>query len=153
MKTPTAAVNFNTSKPLQKRTELSIKSKSAENQTKASFRTSLFALKMSGGTFKFQAFTPKYRTIFLKYLNLYVWPVSRIFIWNILTMMWNLDLKLLCGIFTRKLYVKLLSGTFMTNLFAKRLCGTFVWNIGNLNHSVELFSGTLEPLFVEPGNL
>ena len=49
--------------------------------------------------------------------------------------------------------MKLLSGTFMTNLFAKRLCGTFMWNIGNVNHSVELFSGTLEPLFVENEDL
>ena len=65
----------------------------------------------------------------------------------------NLDVKPLCGTFMRNLYVKLLSGTFMTNLFAKRLCGTFMWNFGDLNHSVEPFSGILEAIFVEPGKL
>ena len=108
------------------------------------------ALKTCGGTFKFQTFKSKYRAIFLKPLNLYVRPASGTFMWNLLTLMWNLALKPLCGTFTRNLYVKLLSGTFMTNLFAKRLCETFMWNFGDLNHSVEPFSGTLEPLFVEP---
>ena len=110
------------------------------------------ALKTCGGTFKFQTFTSKYRAIFLKPLNLYVRPVSGTFMWNLLTLMCNLALKPWCGTFTRNLYVKLLSGTFTTNLFAKRLCETFVWNFGDLNHSVEPFSATLEPLFVEPGN-
>ena len=67
--------------------------------------------------------------------------------------MWNLDLKPLCGTFTRNLHVKLLSGTFMTNLFAKCLSEIFMRNFGDLNHSVAPFSGTLEPVFVEPVNL
>ena len=40
----------------------------------------------------------------------------------------------------------------MTNLFVKRLCGTFMRNFRDLSHSVEPFSGTLEPIFVEPVN-
>ena len=39
------------------------------------------------------------------------------------------------------------------SLDAKPLSGTFMWNFGNLNHSVEPFHGTLEPVSVEPGNL
>ena len=63
---------------------------------------------------------------------------------NLLSLMWNLGPKPLCGTFLRNLYVKLLSGTFMTNLFPKRLCGTFLWNLGTC------ICGTWELVRVEP---
>ena len=44
-----------------------------------------------------------YRAIFLKPLNLYVRPVSGTFVWNLLTLMWNLDPKPLCGTYMRNL--------------------------------------------------
>ena len=78
---------------------------------------------------------------FLKPLNLYVRTVSGTFKWNLLTLMWNLDLKPLCGTFTRNLYTEPLCEVFIRNLhakpFAKRFGRTFMWNFGNLNHSVE----------------
>ena len=76
--------------------------------------------------------------------------------WNLLALMWNLDPKpSMCNLYAEitEIFEKLVSGTFVTNLFAKGLCGTFMWNFGNLNHSVEPFSGTFELLFVGPGNL
>ena len=57
-------------------------------------------------------------------------------------MMWNLDSET----FMRNLYVKHCEA-FIRDLHDKPLCETFMWN---LNHSVELYTGDLEPLFVEP---
>ena len=64
--------------------------------------------------------------------------------WNLLTLMWNLDPKPLCGTFMRNLYVKLLFGTGRPNLLAKRLCETFLWNLGTF------ICGTWELVRVEP---
>ena len=149
--------------------EPSIKSKSAEHKTKASFRTSIWSLETSGGSFKFQTFTSKYTVFFLTPLNLYVRPVSGTFMWNRLTLMWNLDLKPLCSTFTRNLYVKFFSGAFMTNLVLQTsrtwiilwslslwklvrvepFCGTW----GNLTLYVEPELLRMEPLFGTLGNL
>ena len=137
---------WNTSKPLQKRSPLSIVT--VQNiKRKHHLEPLSGALKTSGGTFSFKPLR----------LNI------KLFFWNLWTFMFDLYLEPLCGTFLpwcgtliRNLhveplrgnrYVKLFSATFMTNLFAKRLCGTFMWNFGNLNHSVEPFSGTLEPLW------
>ena len=97
---------------------------------------------MSGG--KPLNFKPLHRNIelfCLKPLNLYVRPI----------LMWNVEPRsetFMCssGTFMRKSLCEVLSGTFMTTLM------NFMWNFGNLTHSVEAFSGTLDPLFVEPGN-
>ena len=142
------------------KTEPSIKSKSAEHKTKASFKipTSIWSLKSVWCNLKFQTFTSKYGVFFLKPLNLYVRPVPGTFMWNLLTLMWNLDLKPLCGTFTRNLSVKFLSGTFMTNLsrnvYVENLyvelrepelfCGTFLRNRGTF------ICGTWELVKVEP---
>ena len=63
-----------------------------------------------------------------------------------LTLMWNLDLKPLCGAFTQNLYVKLLSRTFMTNLFAKP--SIILWNLSLEPWNLYLWN--LELLRVEP---
>ena len=148
-------------KPTAPNTEPSIKSKSAEHKTKASFRTSIWGLK-----------NVWWRAIFLKPLNLYVRPVSGTFMWNLLTLMWSLDLKPLCGILFGNLYVKLLSGTFMTNLlrniYLEPLCGTsgtwiilwnlsmepwnlFLWNPGTCESGTFMWNlGEPELLRVEP---
>ena len=76
-------------KPSAPKTEPSIKSKSAEQKTKASFRTSIWGLKNVWWNLKFQIFTSKYRVTFLKPLNLYVRPVSGTCMRNLLTLMWN----------------------------------------------------------------
>ena len=83
------------------------------------------ALKTAGGTFEFQTFTSKYRVIFLKPLNLFVRPVSGTFMWNLLTLMWNLDPKPSCGTFMQKS----LCEAFIRNLHDKPFCETFMWNL------------------------
>ena len=65
---------------------------------------------------------------FLKPLNLYVRPVSGTFVWNLLTLMWNLDPKPLCGIFMWSFYPEPSWQTFLRNVY------------------VDSFSETLEPL-------
>ena len=142
MKTPTAAVNFNTSKPLPKRSPLS--------------KVKVQNIKPKHHLVQPVNFKPLCLNIerCLKPLNLFVWPVSG-------TFAWNLDPKLLCGTFMRNLYVKLVSGTFITNLFAKGLCGTFLWNLGTYLCGtwklvrVEPLCGTLGnlTLYVEPAKL
>ena len=134
------AVNFNISKPLQKRSP--IKSKSAEHKTKASLRT-----------FKFETFTSKCRVTFLKFLNLYVPPVI---IWNLCvepfsldvepwseTFMWNLYAEIFIWSFypehswqtcLRKVYVEPLCGTSGTWIILSNLSqepwNLYLWNLG-----------------------
>ena len=104
--------------------EPSIKSKSAEHKTKASFETSIWSLKNRlVEPLNFKTLRLNIELFFLKRWNLYVRPVSGI-VWNLLSLMWNLDPKPFCGTFMQNLYVKLFFGTFI-NPFAKRLCGTF----------------------------
>ena len=100
-----------------------MKSKSADHKTKASFRTPSEALKRSGGAFKCQTFTSKYKAIFLILLNLYVRPVSGTSMWNLLTLMWNLDPKPSCGTFMRKS----LCEAVIRNLHDKPFCETFIY--------------------------
>ena len=152
MKTPTATVNFNTSKPLQKRSPLS--KVKVQNIKREHYVELSGALKTSGGTYKFQTSTSKCRAIFLKPLNLYVRPVSGTLMWNILILMWNLDLKPLCGNF----YVEPLCEAFIRDLHDKPFCETFImWNLYVEHREPEsfcgTFSGTLEPLLMEPGKL
>ena len=64
------------------------------------------ALRTSGGTFKFQTFTSKYRATVLKPLNLYVRPVSGTFMY-LYVEPFNLDVELLFILGPAKLHVNL----------------------------------------------
>ena len=110
---------WNTSKPLQKRSPLSkVKVQNIKRKHHLESRTSVWSLKNVWWNLysKFQTSTFKCKAIFLKPLNLYVRPVSGIFMGNLLILMWNLDLKPLYEAFIR-------------NLHDKPFCETFMWNL------------------------
>ena len=117
MKAPTAKVNWEYKQSAPK-TEPSIKRKSENIKRKYHLEPLSGALQTSGGTFKFQTFTSKYRAIFLKPLNFYVRPVSGTFMWNLLALMWNLAPKPSCGTLTRKSLCEAFIRYCVTNLLS-----------------------------------
>ena len=165
-KTPTAAVNFDISKPLQKRSPLS-QVKVQNIKIKHHLESLCGALETSGGTSKCQTSTTKYRVIFSETFE----PLCSTCIWNLCVEPFNLNVepwsepscgtftwKSLCEAFIRSLHDKPFCETFMWNLYVELQepeslgnpgtfkSGPFMWNLGK----PEPLCGTGELLSVEP---
>ena len=165
MKTPTAAVNSNISKPLQKRSPLS-KVKVQNIKRKNHLEPLSGALKTSGGTFKFKLLHLNIELCFWKLwtfmFDLYLEPLWETFEPWCGTLIWNLCAEPLCEAFIRNLHDKPFCETF---IYVEPWCGTsgtwiilwnlslepwnlYLWNLGTCKRGTFIL-GNLT-LYVEP---
>ena len=120
---------WNTSKPLQKRSPLSKVKKLQNIKRKVHLEPLSGALKTSGGTYKFQTFTSKYRTFFSETFE----TLCSTCIWNLYVEPFSLDVEPWSETFTWNLYTEILMWsfypqpswqTFLRNVYVEPLCQT-----------------------------
>ena len=130
VKTPAAVMNFNTSKPLQKRSLLSkVKVQNIKQKHELELLSGIWRLENVWCNIKCQTFTSKYKAIFSETFE----PLCSASIWTLYVEPFNLDVEPWSKTFMRNLYAEPLCEAWIQNLHDNFFCEMFMGTLGNLN--------------------